>query len=311
MRDAMKPLAPGYSVIIPCYGSEQTLGTVCADVRAFFAAELPDAAWELILVNDDSPDGVQSVIDRLRADPGNHVRAFRMVRNFGQHAATLAGIRQARYATSITMDDDGQHPLAPLADAIRRFHAENLHLLYLAPTKRGHGGFRDACSNVNKWCEKWILGLPDAQGQSAYRIFKTEVREAARFLTTPDFYIGAVLQWGCSRIGVCPIEHSPRLAGKSGYDFRKLLRHWWRCTFSQTVRPLLFAFGFGVLSGLAGVALLIVACWHETCLVPGLIFLIAGLQFLCLGLIGEYLGRAYQTTQGKPVYVLAPSEDEP
>ncbi len=299
-----KPLLPGYSVVIPCYGSERTIETVCRAVRDFFEAELPAAAWEIVLVNDDSPDNVQAVIERLRQEAGLRIRAFRMVRNFGQHAALLARMRQVRYATAITMDDDGQHPLGPLAEAIRRFHEENLHVLYLTPLRRGHGWLRDALSDASKFCERWVLGIRNAQGFSAYRIFRSEIVAVADGMRTDDFCLSMLFEWGCSRVGTFPIEHRRRLAGRSGYDWRRLLTHWWRCTFSRTTRPLLFPLLVGGLLLPVGVALLLLAPWAPACLAPGALLFVGALLFLSLGILGEYLARIYRTTQGRPTYAL-------
>lgn len=299
-----QPLLPGYSVVIPCYGSERTLETVCLGLRNFFSSELPNVAWEIVLVNDDSPDGVQTVIDRLRKNPSFRIRAFRMIRNFGQHAALLAGMRQVRYSTTITMDDDGQHPLAPLAEAIRCFHEKKLHVLYLTPLKRGHGWVRDVLSNASKFCERWILGIRDAQEFSAYRIFRSEITAIADGMHTNDFCLSMLFEWGCSRVGTFPIEHKQRLAGRSGYNWRRLLTHWWRCTFSRTTRPLLFPLFLGCLLFPLGGVLLLFAPWNHFCLIPGALLFMGSLFFLSLGLFGEYLARIYKTTQGRPTYVL-------
>ncbi len=306
----MNRLQKGYSVIIPCYGSAKTISTVCANLKHFFTETYPVEGWEVILVNDDSPDNLQEVIDTLVQDPSYHIRAFRMIRNFGQHAATLAGMRQAMYDTSITTDDDGQHPLEPLADALKRFHEANCHLLLLTPLQRGHSPLRDLLSNCSKCCEEWLLGVKSARASSAYRVFKTEVRAIADELKTSDFNLSTLFTWGCSRVITYPIEHQARIAGKSGYNFTKLLTHWWKCTFAKSTRPLVFALVFAVILGCVGVILEVVAIWNHALFIPGLMLLLSALQFLVLGLMGEYLGRMYRTTQGQPAYVLAPKEDE-
>lgn len=210
-------LRKGLSIVIPVYRSELTLGNLCLEIFDILGQLLPSLEYEIILVNDGSPDRVAGVMDDLR-DKSNRVRCFSFIRNFGQHNALLAGIRFAQYEFTITMDDDGQHPpsaIPLLLDSL----TDHLDLVYACPLTERRGALRGFASALVKHVLNKALGVDGAVHISSFRIFRTAVRSAFAEYNSPDVFIDALLAWGTKCTGMIRIEHQVRCAGQSGYNF--------------------------------------------------------------------------------------------
>lgn len=307
---APAPLPRGLSVVIPCYGSEGSIGPLVERLRPVLAAHA--AAWEIILVDDASPDGAGKVAAALaRTHP--EVRAISLMRNYGQHAALLCGIRAARFDVVVTTDDDLQHPPEELPRLLAALTAE-VDVVYGAPAKEPHGLFRGLASRVTKRVLMGSMGARTAAKVSAWRVFRTNLREAFAAFRGAFVSIDVLLTWGTQRFTHVTVRHDARTIGTSTYTFRKLVTHAINMMTGFSTIPLQLAslvgfvltgFGFAVL---AFVVVRYLVDGGDSA--PGFPFLacivsiFSGAQLLCLGIIGEYLGRAHFRLLDRPPYVV-------
>lgn len=303
---APPPLPPGLSVVIPCYHSEGSIGLVVEALRPVLAEHAP--AHEIILVDDCSRDGTGAAIAGLAARYPE-VTAITLSRNYGQHAALLCGIRTARYATVVTMDDDLQHPPAELPKLLAAL-TDDIDVVYGAPAAQPHGLLRGLASRVTKWVLQGAMGAATAGKASAWRVFRTRLRDAFAQFRGAFVSIDVLLTWGTQRFTHVTVRHDARTIGTSNYTLRKLVTHAINMMTGFSTIPLQLASWIGFALTGFGVAIFIyvvVRAFVEGS-PPGFPFLacliavFSGAQLLCLGIIGEYLGRAHFRLLDRPPY---------
>ena len=270
------------------------------------------AAPEIVLVNDGSADESWSVIRELSRE-NSSVRGINLMRNYGQHNALLAGIRAARGATIVTMDDDMQHPpeeiprlLVPLA--------EGQDVVYGTPRSLPHSLLRNAASWITKLVLQKAMGAETARKVSAFRAFRTNLRGAFENYQSPFVSIDVLLTWGTRRFTAVEVEHRPRQIGRSQYTLRSLVTHALTVATGFSTLPLrlasLVGFSFTLL-GLAVLAWVVGRYLVSGGSVPGFPFLasiiaiFSGAQFFALGIIGEYLARMHARMMERPTYAIA------
>lgn len=308
----MRRLPQGLSVVVPAFDSAEILPELVRRLApVLMGTGLPH---ELILVNDGSRDGTWSVIQQLAA---SHpwVRGICMMRNYGQHNALLCGIRDARYDKLMTMDDDLQHPPEELPKLLAAL-TEDVDVVYAPPDREQHGLLRDLSSVITKLALGSAMGTETARKSSAWRVFRTDVREAFAQYHSPLVSIDVLLTWGASRFGALPLRHDPRIIGKSNYTFRKLVRHAFNMMTGFSVLPLQLASLIGLVFTLFGVGVLVfvlasyILAGTSVAGFPFLASIIAifsGAQLFALGIIGEYLARMHFRIMDKPTYVVSAS----
>jgi undecaprenyl-phosphate 4-deoxy-4-formamido-L-arabinose transferase len=271
---------------------------------------LPDR-FEIILVNDGSRDGSWGAICGL-AEKYAWVRGINLMRNYGQHGALLCGIQAARYGVIVTVDDDLQHPPEEIPKLLAKL-AEGYDVVYGTPEMEQHGFWRDWASQITKLAMQSTMGAETARHVSAFRVFRTQVRDAFANCRGPFVSIDVLLTWGTVRFAAIPVRHEQRLIGKSQYTFRKLVTHALNMMTGFSVLPLQLAslvgfvftfFGFGVFVFVVGRYLI------EGGSVPGFSFLasiiaiFSGAQLFALGILGEYLARMHFRMMERPAYVV-------
>jgi glycosyltransferase involved in cell wall biosynthesis len=300
---------PELSVVIPVFRSEAVL----AELHERLCRELEGwgKSFEIVFVEDCGGDGSWSVIERLeREDP--RVRGLKLIRNFGQHNALLCGIRQARGAVILTLDDDLQHPpevLRPLFDKLD----EGFDVVYGPPLSEQHGFFRNLASTLTKLVLQRAMGTANARSVSALRVFRTRIREAFADYRSPIVNIDVLLTWGTRKFTAVRVEHRERKVGRSGYTPWRLFNHAFNMITGFSTLPLQIASAVGVLFALFGAGVLFQVIWNWIrigSVVPGFAFLaslisiFSGAQLLALGVIGEYLSRMHLRSLGRPAYVV-------
>ncbi|MCY3977320.1 MAG: glycosyltransferase family 2 protein, partial [Chloroflexi bacterium] len=183
------------SVVVPVYRSENSVGLLVKEL----AQELPKLAdeFEVILVEDDGGDNSWAVIEQLSADH-RFVRGYKLMRNYGQHNALLCGIRAARYECIVTMDDDLQHPSARIKDLLDKL-AEGYDAVYGSPTNEQHSILRNIASAATKLVLQGAMGADTARRVSAFRAFRTGLRESFSDYRGPLVNIDVLLTWGTTR----------------------------------------------------------------------------------------------------------------
>jgi glycosyltransferase involved in cell wall biosynthesis len=305
----MSPLPSGISIVIPAYNSGEILPQLVERLEPVLVAA--GQPFELVLVNDGSRDQTWPVIQELaRAKPW--VRGLRMMRNYGQHNALLAGIRAAKFAVTITMDDDLQHPPEELPKLLAKF-AEGFDVVYAPPQNEQHGFFRDIASLITKFALQSAMGAETARMASAWRIFRTQSRDAFAAFHSPFVSLDVLLTWATTNFGALPLRHEPRALGKSNYTVGKLIRHALNMMTGFSVVPLQLAsiigfaftvFGIGVLSYVIFRYLTSGTTVAGFPFLASIIAVFSGAQLFALGIIGEYLARMHFRTMDKPTYII-------
>jgi glycosyltransferase involved in cell wall biosynthesis len=297
------------SVVVPVYNSAGSLPALVERLRAVLDSR--GAPFEIVLINDDSRDNSAQVIAELAA---THpvVRGLNLARNYGQHNALLCGIRTARHNVIVTMDDDLQHPPEEIPALLGRL-AEGFDVVYGTPDREMHGWWRDGASVLTKVALRYVMGARTARHVSAFRVFRTWLRDAFAGYASPLVSIDVLLTWGTTRFGSHPVRHDPRRLGRSNYDLRRLAVHALNLVTGFSTAPLQFSSLLGFTVVLFGLGVLVMSLLRyclEGSIVPGFMFLtsiitiFSGTQLFALGIIGEYLGRMYHRTMERPVFMV-------
>lgn len=298
------------SVVVPVYRSEQSLPALVERLKP--ALEALSGTFELVLVNDGSPDKSWEVIQGL-AEAHDWIRGINLMRNFGQHNALLCGVRAARYDIIVTMDDDLQHPPEEIHKLLDKI-AEGSDVVYGVPEKKEQGVWRNLGSSVTRLALGGAMGVDVARNVNAFRAFRTHVRAAFADYSSPFVSLDVLLTWGTTRFGAVAVRHAPRTYGQSNYTFGKLLSLALTMMTGYSILPLRFASITGFFFTLFGVAVLAYVLGAYVIygsVVPGFAFLasviaiFSGAQLFALGIIGEYLARMHFRMMARPAYVIA------
>jgi len=297
------------SVVVPVYRSVATLELLVSRLEKTLVGLV--RSYEIILVNDGSPDDSWAAIESLsRKNPS--VAGINLMRNYGQHAALAAGIRACRGQVIVTLDDDLQTPPEEMPKLLEKLQ-EGFDLVYGARTKEAHGLFRNTCSRIGKNLLAKVFGVRVATSLSSYKAFQGALRQPLLRHHGPVVFLDALLCWGTTRVGSVEVEHHQRKEGSSGYNWPKLIRHYTNMTTSFSQFPLQVASFLGVVTMIAGFSLflfVLIIYWIRGIPVPGFTFvaasitLFSGIQLFILGVIGEYLARMHQNLIGMPPYVI-------
>ena len=296
------------SVVTPVYNGEASLGELCRRL----AEVLPriSAQHEVILVNDGSRDRSWETISEL-CSRSPVVRGLNLMRNYGQHNALLCGIRAAKYDLVVTMDDDLQHPPEEIPRLLARLE-EGFDVVYGAPKAEQNGLMRALASRITRLALSAAVGSDVAKNVSAFRVFRTQLREAFAAYQSPFVSIDVLLTWATTRFGATTVAFQPRHSGSSNYSFTKLVRHAVDMMTGFSSAPLQLASLIGFTCTLFGLAVFIYV-FIRYCLegsVPGFPFLasiiaiFSGAQLFALGVIGEYLARMHFRSMKRPAYVV-------
>ena len=294
-----------YSFVIPCYRSQGSINGVVGELLAEFKKE----CIEIILVCDASPDGTWDVLTALAKNHPNQVSAILLGRNAGQHNAILCGIRNAKGEIIVTMDDDGQHPIAAVRTVIAGLNS-NVDLVYGLPMEERHGFYRNFTSILGKYILQAVTG---SQRTSALRAFSGHLRGVFDAYHGHACSIDVLLSWGTNRIDYANVSFRKREIGVSNYTTGRLIRLAISMLTGYSVWPLKMAAYIGFVSTMFGVVIFSFVMWNyfvRGTNVQGFTFLaaivsmFAGLQMFCLGVVGEYLGRMYYRTLDRPPFLV-------
>ena len=302
--------APSLSVVIPVYRSAGILPALLARLGPVLAEHASE--FELLLIDDNSPDESWSVVRALAAEHP-WVRGVRMMRNYGQHNALLCGIRRARHALVVTMDDDLQHPPEEIPRLLAEL-AKGHDVVYGSPEREQHGLLRDAASVVTKLALQNAMGSSTARRSSAFRVFRTDLRRAFEGYRGQFVSIDVLLTWGTTRFSAVSVRHDPRKEGVSSYTLRKLVTHALNMLTGFSVFPLQLASLTGFVLTLFGVGILAFVVvrylMQGSGSAPGFPFLasiiaiFSGAQLFALGIMGEYLARMHFRMMERPTYAV-------
>jgi glycosyltransferase involved in cell wall biosynthesis len=269
------------SVVVPCYRSRETLPELVAGLHR----HLPDIAtdYEIILVVDGSPDDTYAVARQLELEQPGLVRALLLRRNYGQHNALMAGLSRARYEITVTMDDDLQHRADQVGVLVEPLRNPVVDLVYGTAVAEEHGFARSLASRSMK-AGLALAGVPNARQVSAFRAFRTELREGFAHIADPFVSLDVVLSWTA-----------------------------WNMVTGYGTIPLRLVIWLGFLcslAGLVGLVTILVLHFTGTIKVAGFTTLVAlltsfsGAMMLSIGVLGEYIGRLHFRSMQRPAYLV-------
>jgi glycosyltransferase involved in cell wall biosynthesis len=294
------------SIVVPVYKGE----TFIEPLVKRLIRTLPTFAenYEIILVNDGSPDNSWQLIQRLTREH-QCVRGILMMRNYGQHNATLCGVREAFYEVIVTMDQDLQHPPEEIPLLLTKLE-EGFDVVYGAPRKLPQSLWRNVMTAGIKWILAKVIGLPSVHNVSAFRVFRTHLRQAFVNFQSPSLILDVLLSWGTTRFTSVQVNIAP--AERSNYSFTMLVRTATLILIGYSTLPLRFAswIGFAMTLFGLGVFIYVLVVYFTAGSPPGfpflasMIALVSGAQLFALGIFGEYLARMFDRSMDRPPYVV-------
>ena len=293
------------SIVVPVFNSCISLPELTARLTQVLSADS-----EVILVDDGSDLKTWSIIIALTT---SQIRGVRLARNVGQHAALLAGVREARHPVIATLDDDLQNPPEELAHLLKAL-TDDVDVVYGVPRKIKQPIWRSVASVAAKRMMQKALGFSSAVDISSFRVFRSQLRDGFNNDLGPGVSLDALLSWSTSRFTSVEVEHHERKTGRSNYNFWKLFRFMLDTVTGFSTVPLRLATGLGLTTIALSVGVLIWVLVRPLITgdsVPGFPFLAAtiaifsGTQLLILGVIGQYIGRMHFRVMNKPTYTIA------
>jgi undecaprenyl-phosphate 4-deoxy-4-formamido-L-arabinose transferase len=299
------------SFLIPCYRSALTLEGVTTEIDETMAAMKDRYTYEIVLVNDCSPDDTFEVIRKL-ANSRKNVIGINLARNFGQHSALMAGFRYCSGDITVCLDDDGQTPANEVGKLLDKIE-EGYDAVYAKYDHKKHSLFRNFGTVMNEEMARFLLGKPKELYVSSYfAVRRFVVDEMLRYENPYPYVIGLVLRT-TRKIANVNVNHRQREIGTSGYNLSKLLGLWLNGFTAFSVKPLRIATMMGGLFAIAGFIYGIYTVikklvnpiaplgWSST--MAALMF-IGGFMLLMQGLVGEYIGRIYISMNSAPQFVI-------
>lgn len=301
------------SIVIPVYNGADSIPVL---VQKLSELVVDDPAFpegmEIILVVDGSPDNSLTVCRELCTRIQTPITVINLSRNFGEHNAVMAGFAAARGAYIINMDDDLQNPPEEIIKLWRYTRENDFDVVYTRYAEKQHAGWRNIGSQFTNWCADLLLDKPKGIYLSSFRCMNAFTAKTLLNHTGPFPYIDGLIMQVTHNIGSLPVIHLPRSGGKSNYTLSRLLRLFMSMFLNFSIIPLRIASIAGAIVGIIGfialVWILIEALGGGTpkgwpFMMASLLFL-TGTQLIMFGLMGEYIGRMFLTTNKRPQFVV-------
>ena len=319
------PYLATISVVVPVYRGESTIAKVVNEIEKFTRPSTTTTGVgyvvsEVLLVNDSGPDGSAKVIDQL-AQKYEWVRPVWLSRNFGQHAATLAGMSSSTADWIVTIDEDGQHDPSVIANLLDKAVEENSQLVY-AKFSGGapHSKWRNLFSSTAKWIYTKFLSPQDGEFFSSFRLMSGEIGRSVGAYAGSGVYLDVALTWVVEKSVICEIPTRIEYLRQTGFTFKRLLSHFLRLVLSSGTRPLRLVSLIGFSSFIFGAVYAAyvlygriidgeaVAGWTTVVII---VSTTSGAILLSLGILAEYLGVVVRNAIGRPLYLIRsnPNDD--
>lgn len=300
------------SFVIPCYRSENTIKKVVTEIESVVIKDLYDYDYEIVLVDDHSPDGVWSVIKQLAKD-NCKIKGCTFSKNYGQHSALLAGYSYCEGDYVVSLDDDGQTPIdevKKLVDELEQGY-DVVYAYYGEIKQRFYRKFGTWMSNK---MSEIMLGSPKGLKGSSFYIARKYIIDEMINYKNPFPYLGGLVLRITKNVSCVETKHRPRLEGSSGYTLKKLLALWVSGFTAFSTKPVLLFWIIGMLFSFIGFALfiamlviLIMGGKHFLALVFSIFsvgLFVGGIITLLLALLSEYISRTYICINNAPQYVI-------
>jgi len=321
--NAPRPLR--VSIVIPVYGGEKTLPTLIDEILPLTLGQsTPDGmsyvVCEVILVHDCGSDRSDLVLESLDKKH-SFIQLVWLSRNYGQHAATMAGMASATGDWVVTIDEDGQQDPLDIGSLLDSAVSESLQLVYAQPTNPPpHGWLRNLLSRVAKVITSKILNDSRVGRFNSFRLIDGEIARTLAAYSGNGVYLDVGLYWIVGRIGHCPVRLRKELDRPSGYSYSKLINHFWSLIITTGTRPLRLITIMGFCSLILAIVITGYALYAKFFLnvpVQGwaslliVVSFFSGATLTALGVIAEYLAVTMGIVMGKPLYVVSTKPTRP
>lgn len=301
------------SFVVPCYNSSQTLPLVVQEIVSTMDEQMAGYDYEIILVNDCSPDGCTYGVIQQLAENNLHIRGIDLSRNFGQPSAVMAGMKFSKGDYVVCGDDDGQTPFNELPALFQRIHEgyDVVEARYIETGKKTL--FRRMGTYMNEAMASWLIHKPKGIVLTSYWVIRRYVADEVLNYQNSYPYLGGLIMRTTKHVCNVDVTHRKRISGKSGYSLGKLLGLWLNGFTSFSVKPLrltvacgIFVAFIGIMTGVITVIKKIldpsIQAGYTSLLAVNL--LLFGILFMILGMLGEYVGRIYISLNNAPQFVV-------
>jgi undecaprenyl-phosphate 4-deoxy-4-formamido-L-arabinose transferase len=300
---------PHFSVVVPVYNSASILPHLVERLEKVFR-DL-DRPFELLLVDDCSADDSWRTIGELRA---RHpfIRAWRLMRNFGQHNALMCGFQRCRGEIVVTLDDDLQNPPEEIPRLFAEQQARDLDVVFGYFGDRRHSWFRNLTSRLSRRLVR--IAIPGIDPHfSNFRLMRRAVVDELAKQRHDFLYTDGLISWVTTRTGAVNVRHDPRHSGASNYSFGKLVRYFAVALLTFTAVPLRLISVAGIASAAVALAFGVIYLALKLMgdiVVPGFaativaVFFLGGIQLFSIGIVAEYIGKMFLKQSHKPQYVV-------
>ncbi len=298
------------SFVIPCYRSEKTISNVIKEIKQSIDRRL-GYTYEIILVNDNSPDNLLDILYKLAIDDKN-IKIIDLAKNFGQHSALMAGYGHAKGDIVVSLDDDGQTPANEVFKLIDKLN-EGYDVVFAKYSSKKHSIFRNFGSKVNDIMARILIDKPKDLYLSSYFVAKDFImKEIIRYKNSYPYVSGLLLR-SSNNIANVNVNHRNREIGDSGYNLKNLIKLWVNGFTAFSVKPLRISILIGIIFAILGFLIGLYTIinkflnpnvpigWTST---MATLTLIGGIILVILGMIGEYVGRIYISINNSPQYVI-------
>jgi dolichol-phosphate mannosyltransferase len=300
--------SPLVSIVAPAHNEEETLPAFVQKV----SVELADTDHEIIIVDDGSTDRTWATILQLK-DQYSNVRALRFTRNFGHQSAILAGLAEARGRAIIMMDSDGQHPESLIPELLSQW-SKGYDVVQAVRTKTEDEGFlKRVSSNLFYRILVKLSGVNVPHGSADFRLLSRTVVDTVVHSAGSQLFLRGLIPWMGFPTVYVPFEAARRVAGRSSYTWKRMIRLSIDGLMTFSIIPLRISIALGIsISALSFLYLVyIVVIWatssqvvHGWASMTGLLSLLGGIQLLTIGVVGEYLGRLFISNLNRPHFVV-------
>ena len=301
------------SFVIPCYNSTNTIGSVVQEIKQVMQSDMSQYDYEVVLVNDGSPDGTTYDAILKLVDSEKHIKGINLARNFGQPSAVMAALNHTDGDYVVCGDDDGQTPFNELPKLFEKIEEgyDLVEAKYAEREKRSL--FRRFGTVMNEGMATWLIAKPPGLELTTYWVVKRFVVDQMIEYPNSYPYLGGLMLRATQNACNVDVTHRERLSGSSGYSLKKMIALWLNGFTSFSVKPLRLMSIIGIIVALIGFIFGIVTIVRKIVDPTMLVgyssimtvnLFMFGVLFFFMGLIGEYVGRIYISLNKAPQFVV-------
>jgi undecaprenyl-phosphate 4-deoxy-4-formamido-L-arabinose transferase len=287
------------SVVVPVYNGANTIVKLVEALQA----ELHQYDFEIILINDGSLDNSEKVCKILEAENTN-LKFFSLRKNFGEFNAVMCGLNHVEGKYTVIIDDDFQNPPSEIIKLVDKAQSENFDVVYTYYNEKKHNFFRNFGSWLVNRLTTSLLQKPSDLYLSSFKLINFEIIQEIIKYKGPYPYIDALVFRITNNIGKIQVKHNARLEGESNYTLKKMMTLFMTIVFGYSILPARIILSTGIFSLFLSILLIMLFVFGITSDWGIAIFIfLCGAQLTSLGVIGEYVSKAFLFQSQAPQYV--------